>query len=153
MPAGLTDKTARRVLTDTGLPVMDEKAIRLEPEYERFLWEVPWPKEVEQPAEDGPFFQIGLWMGAEIVIDGPSGHVLRMPRTAEESGLDGLLVATSLDRFLAMVAQWLTGRRILGTLENQDEDHLLRQHIEDAIWDIDADGSRAEAWTYALHND
>ncbi|KUN90466.1 SUKH-4 family immunity protein [Streptomyces caeruleatus] len=92
-------------------------------------------------------------MGAEIVIDGPSGHVLRMPRTADESGLDGFLVATSLDRFLAMVTWWIAGRRILGTLENQDEDHLFRQHIEDAVWEIDAAGAQSEAWTYALHND
>lgn len=153
LPTGLTDETARRVLSDIGLPVMDEKGIRLEPDYERFLWELPWTKGIEQPAENGPFFQIGLWMGAEIVIDGPSGHVLRMPRTADESGLDGFLVATSLDRFLAMVTWWITGRRILGTLENQDEDHLFRQHIEDAVWEIDAAGSQAEAWTYALHND
>ena len=153
LPAGLTDETARRVLIDIGLPVMDEMGIRLEPEYERFLWELSWPKSIEQPAEHGPFFQIGLWMGAEIVIDGPSGHVLRMPRTADESGLDGFLVATSLDRFLAMVTRWITGRRILGTLENRDEDHLFRQHIEDAVWEIDAAGSQAEAWTYALHND
>ncbi len=153
LPTGLTDETARRVLTDIGLPVMEEKGIRLEPDYEKFLWELPWTKDVEQPAENGPFFQIGLWMGAEIVIDGPSGHVLRMPRTADESGLDGFLVATSLDRFLAMVTQWITGRRILWTLENRDEDHLFRQHIEDAVWEIDADGAHANAWTYALHND
>jgi hypothetical protein len=153
LPTGLTDETARRVLTDIGLPVMDEKGIRLEPDYDKFLWELSWPKDIEQPAENGPFFQIGLWMGAEIVIDGPSGHVLRMPRTADESGLDGFLVATSLDHFLAMVMWWITGRRILGTLENRDEDHLFRQHIEDAVWEIDAAGSQAEAWTYALHND
>ncbi|MGW6734156.1 SUKH-4 family immunity protein [Streptomyces sp. NPDC055013] len=153
LPAGVTDGTARRVLTDIGLPVMDEKGIRLEPDYERFLWELSWPKDVEQPADNGPFFQIGLWMRAEIVIDGLSGHVLRMPRNADESGLDGFLVATSLDRFLAMVTQWITGRRILGTLENRDEDHLFRQHIEDAIGEIDAAGAQSEAWTYALHND
>lgn len=137
---GLTDETARRVLTSIGLPVMEEKGIRLEPDYDKFLWELAWTKDIEQPAESGPFFQIG-------------GHVLRMPRTADESGLDGILVATSLDRFLAMVTWWITGRRILGTVENRDEDHLFRQHIEDAVWEIDAAGSQTEAWTYALHND
>ncbi|GAB2765224.1 SUKH-4 family immunity protein [Streptomyces bullii] len=153
LPTGLTDETARRVLTSIGLPVMEEKGIRLEPDYDKFLWELAWTKGIEQPAESGPFFQIGLWMGAEIVIDGPSGHVLRMPRNADESGLDGFLVATSLDRFLVMITWWITGRRILWTLENRDEDHLFRQHIEDAVWEVDAQGSQAEAWTYALHND
>lgn len=153
LPRGLTDATARRVLTDIGLPVMEEKGIRLEPDYEKFLWELPWTKDLEQPAENGPFFQIGLWMGAEIVIDGPTGHILRMPRNPDESGLDGYLVATSLDRFLAMVTWWITGRRILDTLGNRDEEHLLRQHIEDAVWEIDNAGAPAEAWTYPLHND
>ncbi|MET9516900.1 SUKH-4 family immunity protein [Streptomyces sp. NPDC002994] len=153
LPTGLTDETARRVLTEIGLPAMDDNGIRLEPDYERFLWELTWPDDIEQPTESGPFFQIGLWMGAEIVIDGPSGHILRMPPDADESGLEGLLVATDLDRFLAMVTLWITGRRILETLENRDEGHLLRQHIEDALWEIDTEGSHSNAWTYPLHND
>ncbi|MFB8756013.1 SUKH-4 family immunity protein [Streptomyces nigra] len=153
LPPGLADETARRVLTEIGLPVMQEKGIRLEPDYDKFLFELPWTKDIEPPAETGPFFQIGLWSGAEIVIDGPTGHILRMPRSTDESGLDGYLIATNLDRFLAMVTWWITGRRILNTIENRDEEHLFRQHIEDAVWIIDNAGSRAQIWTYALYND
>ncbi|MEU6545396.1 SUKH-4 family immunity protein [Streptomyces sp. NPDC046859] len=102
------------------------------------------------PAETGPFFQIGLWPGAELVIDGPTGHILRMPRSTNESGLDDYLVATDLDRFLAMVTWWITGHRILNTIENQDEEHLFRQHLEDAVWIIDKAGSQAQIWTYPL---
>ncbi|MEV6668466.1 SUKH-4 family immunity protein [Streptomyces nigra] len=153
LPPGLTDETARRVLTETGLPVMQEKGIRLEPDYDKFLWELSWTEGLQPPAEAGPFFQIGLWSGAELVIDGPTGHILRMPRSTAESGLDGYLVATNLDRFLAMVTWWITGRRILNTIENRDEEHLFRQHIEDAVRIIDNAGSQAQIWTYALYND
>ncbi|MFF4153949.1 SUKH-4 family immunity protein [Streptomyces sp. NPDC001651] len=153
LPPGLTDVTARRVLTDIGLPTMQEKGIRLEPDYDEFLSELPWTQGLQPPAETGPFFQIGLWSGAELVIDGPTGHILRMPRSTDESGLDGYLVATNLDRFLAMVTWWITGRRILNTIENRDEEHLFRQHIEDAVGIIDNAGSRAQIWTYALYND
>ncbi|MFJ6650960.1 SUKH-4 family immunity protein [Streptomyces sp. NPDC091290] len=152
LPPGLTDVTARRVLTDIGLPTMEEKGIRLEPDYDGFLWELPWTEGLQPAAETGPFFRIGLWSGAELVVDGPTGHVLRMPRSTDESGLDGYLVATDLDRFLAMVTWWITGRRILNTIENRDEEQLFRQHIEDAVWIIDNAGSRAKIWTYALYN-
>ncbi|MGW6475228.1 SUKH-4 family immunity protein [Streptomyces nigra] len=153
LPPGLTDETARRVLSEIGLPVMQEKGIRLEPDYDKFLWEISWTEGPQPPAETGPFFQIGLWSGAELVIDGPTGHILRMPRSTDESGLDGYLVATNLDCFLAMVTWWITGRRILNTIENRDEEHLFRQHIEDAVWIIDNTGAAAQIWTYALYND
>ncbi|MFK4869625.1 SUKH-4 family immunity protein [Streptomyces sp. CSMPJR101] len=152
LPPGLTDETARRVLCEIGLPVMQEKGIRLEPDYDKFLWELSWTEGLQPPAETGPFFQIGLWSGAELVIDGPTGHILRMPRSTDEGGLDGYLVATDLDRFLAMVTWWITGRRILNTIENRDEEHLFRQHVEDAVWFIDNAGAAAQIWTYALHN-
>ncbi|RDS62767.1 SUKH-4 family immunity protein [Streptomyces sp. M7] len=108
---------------------------------------------MQPPAETGPFFQIGLWSGAELVIDGPTGHILRMPCSTDGSGLDGYLVAPNIDRFLAMVTWWITGRRILNTIENRDEEHLFRQHVEDAVWFIDNAGAAAQIWTYALHND
>ncbi|MGV9571986.1 SUKH-4 family immunity protein [Streptomyces nigra] len=127
--------------------------MRLEPDYDKFLWELSWTEGLQPPTETGPFFQIGLWSGAELVIDGPTGHILRMPRSTDESGLDGYLVATNFDRFLAMVTWWITGRRILNTIENRDEEHLFRQHIEDADWIIDNAGAAAQIWTYALHND
>ncbi|MFE0534751.1 SUKH-4 family immunity protein [Streptomyces nigra] len=98
LPPGLTDETARRVLTEIGLPVMQEKGIRLEPDYDKFLWELSWTEGLQPPAETGPFFQIGLWSGAELVIDGPTGHILRMPCSTDGIGLDGYLVAPNLDR-------------------------------------------------------
>ncbi|MBB1253809.1 hypothetical protein H3146_10585 [Streptomyces sp. OF3] len=52
-----------------------------------------------------------------------------------------------------MAALWLAGRRLLETLDNADEAHLLRHHVQDAMWEIDWRGSTAGAWTYPLEND
>ncbi|MEU6370746.1 SUKH-4 family immunity protein [Streptomyces sp. NPDC046931] len=153
IPPGLTDETALQVLADIGLPAMREKGTEFQSGDERFLEELPWPSEVEPPEETGPFFRIALWMGGVVVIDGPSGHVLRIPHDAEESGLDGALLANDLDRFLRMLTHWITGARILEHLDNEDEAHLLRQHIDDALWDIDDEGADAGAWKYALYNE
>ncbi|MFD5428723.1 SUKH-4 family immunity protein [Streptomyces sp. NPDC127084] len=153
LPAGLTDQVARRILADTGLPAFEAKGIRLHPERAEFLREWQWPSDVEQAQESGPFYEIGMWMGGEVVIDGPSGHVLRIPSSPDEPGLEGVLVATDLDRFLNMLIEWITGRLILEDLDNSDEAFLLRQHIDDAIWMIDDTSSSAGAWQYPLHND
>ncbi|MFI0260052.1 SUKH-4 family immunity protein [Streptomyces sp. NPDC017056] len=154
LPNGFTDDTARRILREVGLPEVDEKGIRLEPRYERFLSEVTWPSDVPAPDSEGPFFLIGRWMGGEIVVAGASGFVLRMPSEAEEPGLvDNPVVATGLDRFLAMTASWISGRRIVESTENDDEAHLLRQHIESSLREIDWHGSLSEAWSYSLYND
>ncbi|MGW5247178.1 SUKH-4 family immunity protein [Streptomyces sp. NPDC004129] len=153
IPPGLTEETARRVLADIGLPAMREQGIELQSGDTRFLEELPWPGDVEPSEETGPFFRVGLWMGGVVVIDGPTGHVLRVPHGVDESGLDGALLAKDLDRFLRMLVHWITGLRILEDLDNQDEANLLRQHIDDALWDIDDEGAAAGAWKYALHNE
>ncbi|MDC2958781.1 SUKH-4 family immunity protein [Streptomyces gilvifuscus] len=153
IPAGLTDETARRVLMDAGLPTADGSGIAFRPSEADLLKELAWPAGVEQAEEAGPFFRLGDWMGGTIVVDGASGHVLRIPHGPDEDGLEGVLLAQNLDRFLIMLTHWITGLRILERLENSDEKHLLRQHIDDAIWEIDQEGARAGAWTYRLHND
>ncbi|MGV9566423.1 SUKH-4 family immunity protein [Streptomyces sp. NPDC003480] len=153
VPPGLTDETARQVLADIGIPAMREQGIELQSGDARFLEELPWPSDVEPAEETGPFFRIGQWMGGAVVIDGPSGHVLRVPHAADEGGLDGALLADDLDRFLRMLVHWITGLRILENLDNEDEAHLLRQHIDDALWEIDDEGAGAGAWKYALYNE
>ncbi|MCL6672708.1 SUKH-4 family immunity protein [Streptomyces panaciradicis] len=153
IPLGLTDATARRVLTDVGLPAADGSGIAFRPSEADFLEELAWPAGVEQAEEAGPFFRLGDWTGGTIVVDGGSGHVLRMPRDPDEDGLEGVLLAQNLERCLTMLTHWVTGLRILERLENSDEKHLLRQHIDDAVWEIDHEGAQAGAWTYPLHNE
>lgn len=153
IPPALTDETARHILSDIGVPAASGSGIGFWPSEEDFLEESNWPTEVEQAEEAGPFFYLGLWMGGKVVIDGPSGHVLRIPHDPDESGLEGVFLAQDLDHFLTMLTHWITGLRILRRLENSEEAHLLRQHIDDAIWDIDPKGSQARAWKYSLYNE
>ncbi|WP_274915601.1 SUKH-4 family immunity protein [Streptomyces sp. WZ-12] len=155
LPDDLTDPTARRVLTETGLPAFDDQGIALDPSAPDFLDEVSWAEGFpEEPDETGPFYRIGIWMGGDVVVDGPSGHVLRCPGYADDTIAEGgALVATDLEHFLTMAALFVTGRRILMSLDSRDEAHLLRQHIEDALFEVDWECSDAGAWVYPLHNE
>jgi hypothetical protein len=152
LPAGLRDVGTRHVLADPGLPELNESGLRIAPDWDGFLGAFEWPEEADEPASEGPFFWLGLWMGGALVLDGTTGHVLRVPREADDP-VDGLLVASGLENFLTMVAQWLTGLRIRETVEGRDEEYLLRQHISGALWLIDATGAESEAWSYLLDNE
>ncbi|MFJ6749849.1 SUKH-4 family immunity protein [Streptomyces sp. NPDC091266] len=153
LPADLTDPTARGILTDSGLPAIEARRLALEPDSPDFLAELEWDDELEEPPTAGPFFGIGRWMGATIVIDGQKGHVLRMPGSPDEDGLEGTVVAGNLAHFLTKAAYWIAGREILVATENEVAAPLLRQEIEESLWNIDWRGSTADAWTYPLHND
>ncbi|QHC20973.1 SUKH-4 family immunity protein [Streptomyces sp. GS7] len=155
LPEGLTDPAARRVLTGTGLPEIDDQGLALQPSQEGYLREVHWPEDhPEQPDETGPFFGIGMWMGGYVVVDGPTGRVLRCPGDIDDPTAEGgVLVATGLDNFLTMAALFITGLRTMADVDNDDETHLLRQHVEGELWAVDPEGSGAGAWTYPLHNE
>ncbi|MCK7625345.1 SUKH-4 family immunity protein [Streptomyces sp. RS10V-4] len=155
LPEDLTDPTARRILTEDGLPEFDDQGLALQPSHPDFLQEIEWPEDhPEQPGDDGPFHRLGQWMGGYVVLDGPTGHVLRCPVEDDDpTAEDGVLVATGLENFLTMAAAFVTGRRLLADLDNRDEADVLRQHIEDTLWSIDWKGSGAGAWQYALHNE
>ncbi|TJZ55723.1 hypothetical protein FCH28_10435 [Streptomyces piniterrae] len=153
LPSDLSDTAARRTLSEFGIPVIDARGISLEPDLSTFLSEVAWEEGLESPSSSGPFFKIGRWMGGHVLIDGPTGHILRMPSSCDEDGLEGTLVAESLEDFLTKVAHWITGRQILDLTENDVEAHLLRQDIEESLWNIGWRGSTAGAWLYPLHND
>ncbi|MEV0369788.1 hypothetical protein AB0I10_08175 [Streptomyces sp. NPDC050636] len=49
--------------------------------------------------------------GGEIVIDGPTGHILRVPTGPDEEHLAGLPAARDLESFLTKVALYVTGLR------------------------------------------
>ncbi|MFE2431315.1 SUKH-4 family immunity protein [Streptomyces sp. NPDC059373] len=153
LPPALTDDSARRVLTGPGLPELDEQGLGLQPRHQEFLHEVPWPADLPAPDTAGPFFRIGQWMGGLLVLDGPTGAVLRIPAGLDEPGLEGSLVAADLERFLTMTAEWIVGHRTLARIGGREEPRLIRQEIEGRLWLIDHVGSASKAWTYALYND
>lgn len=158
LPAGITDPATRRTLTDIGLPAVDESGMAIYPwgwagRLPEALDEVSWPSGISGPEETGPLFQIGLWMGGDLVIDGHSGHVLRIPTEPDEEHLAALPAASSLESFLTLLGLWVTGLRLKAVIEDDDELYLLRQHVQSAQLLVDETGAEAPAWSYAFLND
>ncbi|MFJ9851582.1 SUKH-4 family immunity protein [Streptomyces sp. NPDC101150] len=153
LPDALVEDGALQVLTDVGVPVLDESGLRLAPDDEDFLTEFDWPEgAAEEPESEGPFLRLGLWMGADLVLDGTGGEVFRVSGD-EGDPVGGALVASSLEAFLAMVGQWLIGLRISATVDNRDERYALRQHVSGELWMLDETGAESEAWMYIFEND
>ncbi|WP_310724577.1 SUKH-4 family immunity protein [Streptomyces sp. N2A] len=156
LPEGLTDEAARRTLLEFGLPDMREGGMGLYPYGDhRFevMDEVLWPDDVPPVDETGPFFQIGFWMGGELVVDGPTGHVLRIPTEPDEDHLAALPAACSVEDFLTMVGLWVTGLRTKQTVHNDLEAVLLPQYVTLAQSAIDSTGAGAPAWSYVFHHE
>ncbi|MFE1771218.1 SUKH-4 family immunity protein [Streptomyces sp. NPDC059008] len=156
LPDGLTDEATRNTLIEFGLPEFrDEDGMGIYPlgDHRMSVFdEVSWPSDIASVEETGPFFQIGFWMGGQLVIDGPTGHVLRVPAEPDEEHLAGLPAAHSLENFLTMVALWVTGHLTKGLVEGDDEAALLPAFVRAAHLRIDPVGAEASAWAYAFHS-
>ncbi|MFE1771876.1 SUKH-4 family immunity protein [Streptomyces sp. NPDC059008] len=157
LPDELTHQPTRELCTEFGLPDMNEGAMALLPygNWEIDLFdEVSWPGDVEPVAERGPFFQIGKWMGGEIVVDGPTGHILRVPTGPDEEYLAGLPAARSLESFLTMVALWVTGLRTRALLPpGNSERGQITYWVLGQLAEVDERGGEQPAWSYVLHNE
>lgn len=156
LPEELTHQPTRDLFTEFGLPDMNEGAMSLLPygdgEVDLFD-EVDWPDDVEPVAERGPFFQIGRWMGGELVVDGPTGRILRVPTGPGEEYLAGLPAACSLESFLTMVALYVTGVRTRETAPPaSSEREQIPYWVLGELGDVDETGSEQPAWSYVLHN-
>ncbi|MGP3992090.1 SUKH-4 family immunity protein [Streptomyces sp. 3N207] len=158
LPDRLTHAATRELLLDFGLPYVNEGAMGIFP-YGGWdmgtLDELPsWPEGVDPVLESGPFFQIGMWMGGKLVIDGPTGHILRVPTKPGQDPLAGLPAAHSLEDFLTMVALWVTGLRTRSVLPPADSERgQLTYWVLGALAEVDETGSEQPAWSYVLHNE
>ncbi|MHC5257543.1 SUKH-4 family immunity protein [Streptomyces sp. UC4497] len=159
LPDELAHEPTRELLLEFGLPDMhDEGGMTILPAGD---WDVEilemmpsWPDDIDPVEETGPFFQIGKWMGAEIVIDGPTGHVLRVPTEQDEEELAALPAAHSLEAFLTMVAWWVTGLRTRDTLPLPHvEKPTIFGKVAGALSEIEEKGSEALAWKYIFVNE
>ncbi|MEV0053171.1 SUKH-4 family immunity protein [Saccharopolyspora shandongensis] len=158
LPDRLTHAATRELLLDFGLPYMMEGAMGLFPfgSWEiGILDELPsWPGGIEPVPESGPFFQIGKWMGGKLVIDGPTGHVLRVPAEPGQDRLVGLPSAHSLVDFLTMVALYVIGLRTRSILPPaSSEREQITYWVLRALVEVDETGGDQPAWSYVLHND
>ncbi|MGD6756188.1 SUKH-4 family immunity protein [Streptomyces sp. BH105] len=162
LPEELTHQPTRELLTGFGLPDMTEGAMALLPYGDAdidLLDEVDRPDDIEPAAERGPFFQIGRWMGGELVIDGPTGRVLRIPTGPDPAGPDekfltALPAARDLESFLTMVALFVTGLRTreLAPPLSSERRQVAHWTLE-ALAKVDEAGGGQPAWAYILENE
>lgn len=157
LPDLLTHTATREILLDFGLPYMNEGAMGIFPfgNWEMgILDELPsWPEGIEPVPESGPFFQIGKWMGGKLVVDGPTGHVLRVPTEPGQNHLAALPVAHSLEVFLTMVMLYVTGWRTRDLAPPaSSEREQVTYWVLGALAEVDEAGGKQPAWSYVLHN-
>lgn len=157
LPDQLTDPATRELLLEFGLPYMKEGAMGLFPfgNWEMgVLDELPsWPEGIEPVTESGPFFRIGKWVGGSLVVDGPTGHVLRVPAEPGEDHLGGLPVADSLEEFLTTVAVFVTGLRSRDLAPPTSAERQQASYwTVGALIEANETGGKQPAWSYVLHN-
>ncbi|GJF34850.1 hypothetical protein KNE206_75500 [Kitasatospora sp. NE20-6] len=150
LPAGLGHAPTRRLLTDVGVPSVDHQpGLRIAPLTADGLAPRPWESVPggERPGP-GPFLPLGEWLGAALLLDGPTGRVLRMlpagssghahPREA--------LAGTTLESFLTMVA---LQARYLAVYRTEGPDH--RDVLDELrLWlaGADPDAAASDGWQY-----
>ncbi|WP_435603144.1 SUKH-4 family immunity protein [Streptomyces sp. bgisy130] len=108
VPHGITHTETRTFLTETGLPFLRGEFLELslldlstEPLEEADWADLNSPASPHRTADvaRGPYYRLGEWQGARLLLEGGSGRVLQ----DGASGLTDALAATSLRNFVLMV--------------------------------------------------
>ncbi|RKE23291.1 SUKH-4 family immunity protein [Streptomyces sp. TLI_171] len=154
VPDGIADASARELLATVGLPSVESRSgYWLAPDQglPARPWS-PWPG-AEQPPGAGPFHLIGGWVGADLVLDGADGRVLRMiPADWPERALPREpLIGTGLHAFLTMVAlqqQYLTVYRP-GELDRAE----LLAELAVRLAGVDPAAVATDSWQHVLEPD
>ncbi|MEV6741659.1 SUKH-4 family immunity protein [Streptomyces sp. NPDC051104] len=128
LPAGLTHEPTRRFLTEVGLPaVSDFYSLNLHNLLVTGLAEHRWEgaRDFGTPVGDGPFYELGTWIGGVLLLDGPTGRVLRQtrPGAVDDSSPGEPLAGSSLASFVAMVClqrEYMLAYRTSGGLDGED---------------------------------
>ncbi|MFD8599253.1 SUKH-4 family immunity protein [Kitasatospora sp. NPDC059646] len=151
VPDGITHRPTRELLATVGLPAVDSRTgYWLTPD--EGLPARPWPEGVE-PAGTGPFHLLGGWVGADLVLDGSNGRVLRA-RPANwpaDTPPSEPLIGSSLESFLTMIGvltQYLTVYWT-GAADSYD----LLTELRTRIAGIDPDAAATDSWQYVLEPD
>ncbi|MFJ8932437.1 SUKH-4 family immunity protein [Streptomyces sp. NPDC102364] len=161
LPEGLTDPATREFLVTQGLPSFRDVHglgfFGLEPDDRNLLREVSWPADVaradyqhEPITLTGPYYAIGLWMGDDVVIDGPTGRILHLPGGNREDSNRAEIVGRNLHDFLAMVSVWLLGVQVFTTSGDETETRDVEPRVKGLQAAIDPIGAAAGIWGVAL---
>ncbi|MGV9233265.1 SUKH-4 family immunity protein [Streptomyces nigra] len=157
LPAGLTHEPTRRFLTETGFPAVNDflslnthnlAAIG----FTEHTWE--GTKDFKTPVGDGPFYELGTWIGGILLLDGPTGRVLRQSR---KNAVDGdhpgdPLAGTSLAQFTAMIRQQWKYMLAYATDGDLDGDDLIEE-LKTCLAGIDPAAATTRNWGHVTETD
>ncbi|AWE52769.1 SUKH-4 family immunity protein [Streptomyces nigra] len=157
LPAGLTHEPTRRFLTETGFPAISNfLSLNTHNLVGTGLTEHTWggTKDFETPVGDGPFYELGTWIGGVLLLDGPTGRVLRQSRP---NAVDGdrpgdPLAGTSLAQFTAMVCQQWKYMQAYVTGGALDGDDLIEE-LKTWIAGIDPAAAATRNWGHVTETD
>ncbi|MFE0520463.1 SUKH-4 family immunity protein [Streptomyces sp. NPDC058954] len=132
LPSDLVDADARRFLTEIGFPhlsgFLELETLDLS---ETGLTSVPGATD-----GDGPWFLLGDWQGARLVLDGTSGKVLQ----DGSSGLEDPLAGSSLRQFVTMARLYYWWYASDWPIEDTEAD------LHSWLDEIDAAAFATECW-------
>ncbi|MGW1612367.1 SUKH-4 family immunity protein [Streptomyces sp. NPDC002285] len=157
LPAGLTHEPTRRFLTEVGFPaVNDFLSLSTHNLAGTGFAEHTWAgtKEFETPVGDGPFYELGTWIGGILLLDGPTGRVLRQSRkgAVDDDQPGDPLAGSSLAQFSAMVClQWkyMLAYHTSGGLDGED----LIDELRSWLAGIDPSAGATRNWGHVTDTD
>ncbi|MFD8478282.1 SUKH-4 family immunity protein [Kitasatospora sp. NPDC059673] len=151
VPDGITHRPTRELLATVGLPAIDSPTgYWLTPA--DHLPARPWPDGVE-PAGRGPFHLLGGWLGADLVLDGSDGRVLRMmpAHWPDTSRPREPLIGTTLERFLTLIA--VQAQYLSAYWPREADSHDLLSELRTRLAGIDPDAAATDSWQHVLEPD
>ncbi|WP_159039095.1 SUKH-4 family immunity protein [Streptomyces sp. JHA19] len=157
LPTGLTHEPTRRFLTETGFPAVSNfLSLNTHNLAGTGLTEHTWEgtKDFETPVGDGPFYELGTWIGGILLLDGPTGRVLRQSR---KNAVDGdrpgdPLAGTSLAQFTAMICQQWKYMQAYATGGALDGDDLIEE-LKTCLAGIDPAAAATRNWGHVTETD
>ncbi|MEU2784613.1 SUKH-4 family immunity protein [Streptomyces sp. NPDC007110] len=157
LPAGLTHEPTRHFLTETGFPaVTDFLSLNTHNLAATGFSEHTWEgtKHFETHLGEGPFYELGTWIGGILLLDGPTGRVLRQSRkNAVDSDEPGdPLAGTSLAQFTAMVCQQWKYMLAYVTDSGLDGEDLIEE-LKAWIAGIDPAAAATRNWGHVTETD
>ncbi|WP_437084245.1 SUKH-4 family immunity protein [Streptomyces sp. enrichment culture] len=157
LPAGLTHEPTRRFLAEVGFPsVAGFYSLNTHNLLTTGLVEHPWDGSGNSvtPVGDGPFYELGSWIGGVLLLDGRAGRVLRRTRPgAVDADRPGdPLAGSSLASFVAMVCLQWEYMRGYTTSDGLDGADLLAE-LTAWLTAVDPAAAATRNWGHVLEED
>ncbi|MDQ0993409.1 SUKH-4 family immunity protein [Streptomyces sp. V3I7] len=157
LPSGLTHEPTRRFLTEVGSPAVSGfYSLNTHNLLGTGLVERTWEgaRNFETPVGDGPFYDLGTWIGGVLLLDGATGRVLRQtrPGAIDDEDPGEPLAGSSLASFVAMVClQWeyMLAYTTSGGLDSED----LLTELTEWIAALDPAAAATQNWGHVLDPD